>query len=182
MVYKTLRLRNMSLATLDWLTEEDLPEAVEALNSVIRERKYLYLNDEIVDMEEEHRWFERSRKAGMLYLVARIEGKVVGGASIHPQTDKRAHVAQFGIFVCDGYRNLGLGTAMVKEFIEIAKKKGFEILQLSVFANNERALNVYKTCGFREIGRLSRDIKFLDGKYADRILLELPLKDHVCDL
>lgn len=182
MVYKTLRLKNMSLATLDWLTEEDLPEAVEALNSVIRERKYLYLNDEIVDMEEEHRWFERMVKAGMLYLVARVEGKVVGGASMHPQTDKRAHVAQFGIFVCDGYRNLGLGTVMLREFIEIAKKRGFEILQLSVFANNKRAHNVYKACGFREIGRLSRDIKFRDGEYTDRVLLELPLKDHVCDL
>jgi RimJ/RimL family protein N-acetyltransferase len=182
MVYKTLRLKDMRAATLDWLNKEDLPEAVEALNSVIREREYLYLNDEIVDMEEEHRWLERSVKAGMLYLVARVEGKVVGGASMHPQNDKRAHVAQFGIFICDGYRNLGLGTAMLREFIEIAKRRGFEILQLSVFANNTRALNVYKKCGFREVGRLSWDIKFLDGEYADRILLELPLKDYVCDL
>ena len=170
------------MATLDWLDEEVLPEVVEALNTVIREGKYLYLNDEIVDMEEEHRWFERSVKAGMLNLVARVEGKVVGGASMHPQTEKRAHVAEFGIFICDGYRNLGLGTAMLKEFIEIAKKRGFEILQLSVFANNARALNVYKKCGFREIGKLSRDIKFLDGKYADRRLLELLLKDHICNL
>ena len=70
-------------------------------------------------------------------------------------------------------------TAMLKEFIEIAKKRGFEILQLSVFANNTRAFNVYKKCGFREIGRLSRDIKFLDGEYTDRILMELLLKNHV---
>jgi L-amino acid N-acyltransferase YncA len=128
MVYKTFRLKDMSVAILDWLNEENLPEAVEALNSVIREGKYLYLNEKIVDMEEERRWFERMVKAGMLYLVARVEGKVVGGASIHPQTDKRAHVAQFGIFICDGYRNLGLGTAILKDFIEIAKKRGFEIL------------------------------------------------------
>jgi L-amino acid N-acyltransferase YncA len=117
---------------------------VEALNSVIREEKYLYLNDEIVDMEEERRWFEHSVKLGMLYLVARIEDKVAGGASMHPQTDKQAHVAQFGIFICDGYRDLGLGTAMLKEFIEIAEKRGFEILQLSVFSNNTRAFHVYK--------------------------------------
>ena len=114
----------------------------------------------------------------MLYLVARIEDKVAGGASIHPQTDKQAHVAQFGIFICDGYRDLGLGTAMLKEFIEIAEKRGFEILQLSVFANNTRAFYVYKNCGFKEIGRLSRDIKFRDGEYPDRILMELPLKNQ----
>jgi RimJ/RimL family protein N-acetyltransferase len=177
MAYKTLRLRDMRVATLEWLNEEDLPEVVEALNSVIREGKYLYLNDEIVDMEEERRWFERMVKAGMLYLVAKVDGEVVGGASMHPQTDKQAHVAEFGIFICYGYRNLGLGTTILKEFIEIAKKRGFEILQLSVFANNTRALNVYKKCGFKEIGSLSRDIKLPDGAYTDRILLELPLKD-----
>jgi L-amino acid N-acyltransferase YncA len=178
MVYKTFRLRDKRVAILDWLNEEDLLEVVEALNSVIREEKYLYLNDEIVDMEEERRWFEHSVKLGMLYLVARIEDKVAGGASIHPQTDKQAHVAQFGIFICDGYRDLGLGTAMLKEFIEIAEKRGFEILQLSVFANNTRAFYVYKNCGFKEIGRLSRDIKFRDGEYTDRILMELPLKNQ----
>ena len=178
MVYTTFGLRDKRVARLDWLNEEDLPEVVEALNSVILEEKYLYLNDEIVDMEEERRWFEHSVKSGMLYLVARVEGKVAGGASMHPQTDKQAHVAQFGIFICDGYRNLGLGKSMLKEFIEIAKKRGFEILQLSVFANNTRAFHVYKTCGFKEIGRLSRDIKFRDGIYTDRILMELPLKNQ----
>jgi L-amino acid N-acyltransferase YncA len=86
MVYKTFRLKDMRVARLDWLNEEDLPEVVKALNSVIREGKYLYLNDEILDMEEERRWFERSLKAGMLFLVARVEGKVAGGASMHPQT------------------------------------------------------------------------------------------------
>ena len=152
MVYKIFRLRDKRVAILDWLNEEDLPEVVEALNNVIHEEKYLYLNDEIVDMEEERRWFEHSVKSGMLYLVARVDGEVAGGASMHPQTDKQAHVAQFGIFICDGCRNSGLGTAMTKEFIEIAKKRGFEILQLSVFANNTRAFHVYKNCGFKEIG------------------------------
>ena len=91
-----------------------------------------------------HKHSARYTKAGMIYLVARVGGKLVGGASMHPQTDTRAHVAQFGIFIRDGYRNLGLGTAMTTAFIEIAKKRRFEILQLSVFANNTRALDVYK--------------------------------------
>jgi L-amino acid N-acyltransferase YncA len=176
MVYKTVRLRDGRAARLDWLRENDLPEVVEALNSVIREGKYLFLNNEITDMDEERRWFERSTKEGMLYLVARVEGRMVGGASIQPHTDKRAHVAEFGIYICDGYRNSGLGTALTKEFIEIAKKQGFEILQLSVFAKNKRAFHVYKKCGYKECGKFTRDIKFLNETYTDSILLELPLK------
>lgn len=175
MAYMMFRLKDERTASLDWLREEELPEIVEALNSVIREGKYLFMNTEITDMDLEHQWFERGMKDGMLYLVARVEGRVVGGASIHPRTEKSAHVAEFGIFIRDGYRNLGLGTALTKAFIEIARKRKLEILQLSVYATNERAFHVYKKCGYKECGRLTRDIRFQDGTYTDRILLEQPL-------
>ena len=175
MVYKMVRLKDGGTATLDWIKEDDLPELVEVLNSVIREGKFLFMNNEITDMEEEREWFQRSTKAGMLYLVARVDDKVVGGASIHPFTDKRSHVAEFGIFIRDSYRNVGLGTELTKTFVEVAKEHGFEILQLSVYTTNKRAFHVYKKCGYKECGKLSRDIKFLDGTYTDRILMELPL-------
>jgi RimJ/RimL family protein N-acetyltransferase len=176
MVYKIVKLAESRMATLDWLKEDELLEVTEALNSVIREGKYLFMNNEITDIEEERRWFERGTKEGMRYLVARVDGKVVGGASIHPHTDKRSHVADFGIYIREGYRNLGLGTALTRELIEAAKKLELEILQLSVYATNERAFHVYKKCGYRECGRLTRDIRFLDGTYIDRILMELPLR------
>jgi len=175
MVYMTVKLKDGRVATLDWLREDELPEVVEALNSVIREGKYLFMNSEITDMEQERQWFERGTKEGMLYLTARVEGRMVGGASIHPHTDKSAHVAEFGVYIREGYRDLGLGTALTKTFIEIAKKHGFAILQLSVYDTNKKAFHVYKKCGYRECGRLSRDIKFLDGTYSDRIFMELLL-------
>ncbi|MBX5326284.1 MAG: N-acetyltransferase family protein [Candidatus Bathyarchaeia archaeon] len=176
MVYQTVMLKDGRTATLDWLKEDDLPQLVEALNSVIREGKYLFMNNEITDMEEERKWFERSRKSSVLYLVARVDSRIVGGASIHPMTEKRSHVAEFGIFIRKGYRNLGLGTALTKTFIEIAKKRGFEILQLSVYASNKRAFHVYKKCGYKKCGRLTRDVKFLNGTYTDRILMQLLLE------
>jgi len=175
MVYKTFMLKDGRTASFDWIKEEALPEVVEALNSVIREGRYLFMNNEITDMDLERRWFERGNEEGMLYLVARVGGKVVGGASIHPRTDKSAHVAEFGIFIRDGYRDSGLGTALTRAFVEIARKHKVEILQLSVYATNERAFHVYKKCGYKECGRLTRDIKFSDGTYTDRILLEQPL-------
>ncbi len=176
MVYKTASLKDGRIAELEWLRESDLVEVVDALNSVIREGKYLLMNTEITDMEEERRWFLRGLKEGRLYLTARIDGKLVGGASIQPQFQKRSHVAEFGIFVRNGYRNLGLGTALTRTFTEIAKEHGYEILQLSVYASNKRAFHVYKKCGYNERGKLTRDIRFLDGTYCDRILMELFLK------
>jgi L-amino acid N-acyltransferase YncA len=111
----------------------------------------LFMNNEIADMEEERKWFERSTKAGMLYLVARVDGKVIGGASIHPRTDKRAHTAEFGIYIRYGYRNLGLGTIMTKAFVEIAKKHGIEILQLSVYARTRWLFMSTRNAGSRNV-------------------------------
>jgi RimJ/RimL family protein N-acetyltransferase len=176
MVYKKVILNDGRTAALEWLRETDLPELVEALNSVIREGIFLFMNNKITDMEEERRWFERGKKEGRLYLVARVDDRVVGGASIYPCTDKRSHVAEFGIFIRDGYRNVGLGTTLTKTFIEIAEKKGFEILQLSVYATNKRAFHVYEKCGYKPCGRFTRDIKFVDGTYTDKILMELLLR------
>jgi RimJ/RimL family protein N-acetyltransferase len=176
MVYKTVELTDGRKVKLDWLKKEDMPEVVKILNGVIKEGRYLFMNDQITDMEKELQWFERGMKDGMLYLTARVDGKLVGGASIHPQTDKHLHVASYGIFISRDYRNLGLGTLLTKEFVKIAKKQELEILQLSVYANNERAFHVYKKCGFREAGRLTRCVKFLDGTYTDEIIMELPLR------
>jgi hypothetical protein len=58
MVHQRVRLADGRTATLDWLREDELPEVMEALNSVIREGKYLFMNSEITDMEEERRWFD----------------------------------------------------------------------------------------------------------------------------
>ena len=178
MVYGTLKLKDGRMAQLAWLREDDLPEVVEALNSVIREGTYLFMNNEITDMDEERQWFERSMKAGVLYLVARIDGQVAGGANIRPFAEKRAHVAEYGIFIRKGYRNVGLGTALTKAFVQIARSHGVEILQLSVYATNKRAHHVYEKCGYKECGRFTRDIKFLDETYTNRILMELLLMQH----
>jgi len=176
MVYKIVKLADGRKATLDWLRKDDMPEVMEVLNDVIKEGRYLFMNSKIVDIEQEFQWFERGTKEGMCYLVGRVGGKVVGGASIHPKTDKHAHIASYGIFIHKNYRNLGLGTTLTKELIEIAKKRKLEILQLSVYSTNKRAAHVYQKSGFKEAGRLKNGIKFPDGTYADEIIMELLLK------
>lgn len=169
-------MKDGRIATLDFLREEDLPEIVDALNSVIRESVYLALYEEIVDMDLERKWYQDRTNAGMSYLVARVDGEVVGGASIEPKIGKFAHTAVFGIFIEDGFRNIGMGTHLINAMIEIARQREFEILELSVFGSNKRAHHVYKKCGFEEVGKIKKGVKMLNGTYTDMIILVLPLK------
>jgi len=176
MIYKRFKLADGRTVTFEELKEKDLPEVVEALNSVIREDVYLLFNEEITDMEEERRWYYNHMKAGMTYLVARVDGKVVGGASIEPKPAKMSHVVVYGIFIMNEYRGLGIGTELTKAMIETAKKRGFEIMQLSVYASNPRAKRVYEKCGFREIGTIKDGVRMRDGTYTDEIFMTLNLK------
>jgi len=172
LAYKDACLKNGQTVSLSWLEFGDLSEVMEAINSVIQEDKYLLMDMEITDLESERRWFRESQIIGTRSLVARVDGKVVGGAGLTPFTGKRAHIAEFGIYIVKSHRDMGLGTLILKEFIEIAKKSQFETIQLSAFSNNKRAIHVYRKCGFKKCGKLTSDIKFADGSYADRILME----------
>jgi L-amino acid N-acyltransferase YncA len=183
MVYKTVDLADGREAVLDCARKKDLPEILEVVNAVIRERKYFFDNEPYTP-KGQLAWFEQATKTGILkqdfFLIARADGKVVGGAIVQPvphgQTTNCAHVAHYSIFISKNFRNLGLGTLLTKEFVEIAKQHGVEILHLSVYASNERAFHVYEKCGIKQAGRLTRGIKFSDGTYTDEILMEYLFK------
>ena len=175
LLYKTVTLNNGQAASLSWLEEKDLLELVEVLNSVIREKTYLLMEQEITDLNSEREWFQKSREAGMRDLVAKVDSKLVGAASMSVFKGKQAHVAQFAIYIAKGFRNRGLGTILINELIDVARKSGVEVIQISAFSTNKRAVHVYQKCGFKRCGKLTRDVKFTDGTYADRIMMELLL-------
>lgn len=47
--------------------------------------------------------------------------------------------------------NVGLGTTVTTELIEIAKKEGLESLKPSVCASKKKDLQAYQKCGFKEV-------------------------------
>jgi L-amino acid N-acyltransferase YncA len=162
-------------ASLSWLEEKDLLELVKVLNSVVREKTYLLMDQEITDLNSEREWFQKSREAGRRILVAKVDSKLVGAASMSVLKGKQAHVAQFAIYIAKSFRNRGLGTILINELIDVARKSGVETIQISAFSTNKRAIHVYQKCGFKKCGKLSRDVRFTDGTYADRIIMELLL-------
>jgi len=180
MVYKIVNLVDGREAVLDWARKKDLPEILEVANDVIREG--IYGSYEPYTSKGQLAWFEQNTKTGILkqdfFLIARVDGKVVGGANVVPDPEGHvyAHVAHYNIFISKNFRNLGLGTILTKEFVKIAKQHGVEILQLGVYASNKRAFHVYEKCGFKQAGRLTRGIKFSDGTYTDQILMEYLFK------
>lgn len=104
------------------------------------------------------------------------EGKkehIIGSAtlSFYPQKIY-SHKADLGITVHDEYQNLGLGTAMVNNLLEIAKKKELKKVHLRVSSNNTRAIHVYEKCGFKMEARFEKE-RFQEGKYIDEYQMSI---------
>ena len=119
----------------------------------------------------EELWKERLAKLGEQNygLVACVEGEVVGMLSLSPTSTspRRKHAATIGMAVHDKWAAKGVGTALMKAAVDLADKwLNITRLELTVYADNEAAVRLYKKFGFAIEGTHSKHT-FRDGAYAD---------------
>ena len=89
--------------------------------------------------------------------------------------DKLRHRAEFGISVLRAYWGLGLGRALTEACIQCAKEAGYEQLELTVVAENERAIALYRKAGFVEFGRNPRGFRSRTSGYQEIVHMLLAL-------
>jgi putative acetyltransferase len=109
-----------------------------------------------------------SNDPGYLLLGAVIEGKLIGTISLERPTNlRRAHTAAFGMCVHDAYQGRGAGSALLAALLGMTDNwLNIRRMELTVFADNARAIGLYERHGFVREG-LFRDFAFRDGAYVD---------------
>jgi RimJ/RimL family protein N-acetyltransferase len=115
-----------------------------------------------------------------LHLLAIVENRLTGTLSVK-QSDlkKEIHLGQLGIAVLHEYWNMGIARRLMTTAMRWAEQhRELEIIQLSVFANNERAVQLYRNFDFHEYGRLQQGFKQIDGTYGDAILMSKRIKNR----
>jgi len=124
-------------------------------------------------------WTNNINYDEVLAIVAVVEEKseqrIVGSASLKfNQQEALKHKAELGITVHDNYQNMGIGTALLKHLISIAKTKKLNKIYLQVSTANDRAINLYKKAGFKTEGKLCKE-SCVNGKYRDEYRMALLL-------
>ena len=100
----------------------------------------------------------------------RLKERLASSGITKRQFRSENHVGDLGILIKSGYRDIGIGTEMMKTLIVQAREMGVRILALTVFATNKRAIYVYEKVGFKETGRIPNGI-YRNGKYIDRVIM-----------
>lgn len=84
-----------------------------------------------------------------LYLVAEIDGLVIGYAGIWSIVDE-GHITN--VAVDPRFRKLHVGSAIIAVLIDVTQKAGIERHTLEVRRSNEAAIRLYEKYGFRTCG------------------------------
>lgn len=162
--------------TIRKATIEDAPAIVAAEKEITKTPGYLCSQPSEISEQNVIKTittFAESKNG--IYLVADLEGKIVGHAFLEPLHLKSiSHVAQLMIGVHCGWQEKGIGTALLEQLIAWAKAStSIEKIELNVRASNSRAIALYKKMGFIEEGRLKNRIKISNNHYIDDILMAL---------
>ena len=118
--------------------------------------------------------------SGRLRLGALIDGKLIGLAFLIRQEDRRAHVGTIGMGVHDAYQGRGAGGALLAALLEMADRwLGLTRIELTVYADNARAIGLYEKHGFEREG-LHRQFALRDGVLIDasRIVSSVAEQHH----
>ncbi|HXS53534.1 MAG TPA: GNAT family N-acetyltransferase [Usitatibacter sp.] len=102
-------------------------------------------------------------------LVACAGAQIVGHAGLHPlgKSPRRAHAMTLGIGVTGPWQRKGVGTALMGALVELADNwLNVFRLELTVYADNQPAIALYRKFGFEQEGVL-RCYALRGGRYVD---------------
>lgn len=171
--------------TLRSLAETDLPALLKFANAMVKEKKTnvglgVTSFDSRITAEEESKFLggvlSGLRKNEVVSVAAFVDGQVVGNCHVSRRgpADIR-HTGTLGIAILEGYRGIGVGSAMVRTALEEAAKIGVWLVELTAFADNHAALHLYEKSGFRKVGIVPAKIQ-RRGRLMDEISMYADLR------
>jgi RimJ/RimL family protein N-acetyltransferase len=172
-------LTNRLLLTLRPASPKDAEQLLAYLEQVAGESENLTFGpgEFGISLEQERVVLQRALDTPTrLYLLAEIEGEIVGILTF--SADKRPrihHSGEFGMSVLRKYWNLGIGGRMLAYLIEWARQTHvIRKINLRVRVDNLSAIHLYEKYGFVREGRLTREF-YLHGQFVDVFLMGLQL-------
>ncbi|MCI1945948.1 GNAT family N-acetyltransferase [Clostridium luticellarii] len=157
--------------------KSDARALIEYLNVIAGESDFLTFGTGQIDIstEQEETFIENSlRKENALFIVAEINGKVVGNLNFSGGlTQRTAHIGELGVSILKEYWGNGIGRELIEYLISWSRNsKIIRKINLRVRTDNKRAINLYKKLGFSKEGIVKRDF-LINEKFYDSLTMGL---------
>jgi putative acetyltransferase len=105
-------------------------------------------------------------------LVACVDDLPIGNIGlIVSERPRQRHMGSVGMGVHDDYAGRGVGELLMRAALDLADNwLNLSRVELTVFADNERAIRLYERTGFETEGRLKR-YAFREGELVDALVM-----------
>lgn len=176
LTFKQMQLKDGQIARLRAPKWDDLDELLAFITSLVDEGDLYISVQKKPTKAEELSWLANNlvelEKEKKVACVAEVDGHIVGNSSVTKQNGVSSHVGTLDIAIKKGFREIGLGTEMLRVLIDESRKMGLKLVRLTAFSGNARAIHAYKKVGFKKVGRVPKAI-FKWEKYFDEIIMTI---------
>lgn len=168
---KHVTLRTGASVTIRPMIKEDAGKLHAFFCRMPREDR-LFLRDDVSLREVIDSWADELDYGKVLPLIAEVDDTIVADATLHRRKfGWTSHVGKVRLVVDRDYRGQGLGTLMIQELIDNAKKAGLEILVAEIMRGQMDALDVLKRLGFEKEAVFYNYVKDQTGEEHDLVIM-----------
>ena len=130
-----------------------------------------------ISLEDETAYLEKIQNDPNEFMILAKENlTIVGIANLtRGKRPRTQHVATLGISLLKSHWHQGLGTELMKQIMDRAKKSNLEVIRLDVRSDNLIAIKLYTRFGFEKIGCFEEEMK-IDGHYISIDQMRVRLK------
>jgi L-amino acid N-acyltransferase YncA len=116
-------------------------------------------------------------RLGLPYLVAEIDGSVVGYsyATLYRSRSAYRYSLEDSVYVRDGFAGRGIGRGLLQELIERCSRGPWrQMIAVIGDSANAGSIELHRKLGFRHVGTLEK-VGFKFGRWVDSVLMQRAL-------
>jgi phosphinothricin acetyltransferase len=131
------------------------------------------------DLAEMRRRFDALMDGGFPYLVALLDGRVIGYAYAGAYRPRPAYrfTVENSVYLQPAIHRRGIGLQLLQRLILESEARGYrQMIAVIGDSANAGSIGVHRRCGFQMIGT-HPNVGFKFGRWLDTVMMQLPLGD-----
>jgi RimJ/RimL family protein N-acetyltransferase len=173
---KFVSLSNGKRVMFRFLTDQDREGLIQMFQEAPDEDTR-FLKQDVKDLKLINYWMDHINYRRVLPLVAvdLDSNRLLGDATLHRGKHAAKHIGEIRIFVSRSTRNLGLGSLMLEEVINLAFQENLQWLKAEVIADHKKVIKAFRAMGFEQKALLDDYFIRKDGVTHDVMLMMRPV-------
>jgi L-amino acid N-acyltransferase YncA len=173
---KFATLKNGKRVMFRFLNETDREALIQMFHEAADE-DVRFLKQDVKDPKLVNFWVDNLdyRKVLPLVAVDLESNRIIADATLHRGKHAAKHIGEIRIFVGRGFRNLGLGSLMLEEILNLALQENLMWVKAEILADHKKVIKAFRAKGFDL--KCSLDDYFIrkDGVTHDVVLMMRPV-------